>query len=272
MPYAQKTIHQAWKYDMSTSQHSETGLEFVTALCEQAKAHRAVNHPYLQRLIAGDVPDIKGALRDFVYQYSAYSLDFVRYLTATISQLHDEKHRKALLKNLVEETGRIDAENAALLATIGIELEWVDKIPHTELFVRYLNAAGVDEQFRRSHAYSDEAIIWRELFYTICSREGPARALGAMGLGTENIVKYIYRPFIQAIVRHLDISLRDRVFFDLHAALDDQHGDALTKVAIDYAAIEENRAPIREGMLMALSIRGTFFDALQVRAYAMQPA
>ena len=91
---------------MSKSAPSETAQEFVTALCEQARTHRAVNHPYLQKLIAGDVPDIKGAMRDFVFQYSAYTFDFIRYLTATISQLEDERHRKSLLRNLVEESGK----------------------------------------------------------------------------------------------------------------------------------------------------------------------
>ena len=248
-----------------------TAQEYVATLNETASRHRAVNHPYLQKLIAGDVPDIKGALTDFVFQYSAYSFDFIRYLTATIAQLENVGHRNALLKNLIEESGRIDAEDAALLGTMGIELEWVDNIPHTELFLRYLNAAGIDEDYRRKNAYSDEAIIWRKLFFSVCSREGAACALGAIGPGTENIVKYVYAPLIQAIERHLNIALCDRVFFDLHAALDDQHGDALTKIATDYATKEENRRPLREGMLMALNLRGAFFDALQSRAYAMAP-
>lgn len=256
---------------MGISEVDQSGHEYVNELSDLALNHRAVNHPYLQRLIAGDVPDIEGALKDFVFQYSAYCFDFMRYLTATISQLESDKHRKALLKNLVEETGRIDAENAALLGTIGIELEWVDGIPHPQLFLRYLNAVGVDESYRQANPYADEAIIWREQFYSICSKQGPARALGAIGLGTESIVKYIYRPFIKAIEKHLDVSLRDRVFFDLHAALDDQHGDALTEIAIDYANQQGNRQAIREGMLMALSIRGAFFDALEARAQAMAP-
>jgi pyrroloquinoline quinone (PQQ) biosynthesis protein C len=263
--------HAKGAINMNGSATNGTSHEFVKTLCEQACKHRAVNHPYLQQLIAGDVPDIKGALKDFVYQYSAYSIDFIRFLTATISQLENGEHRKALMKNLIEETGRIDAENAALLGTIGIELEWVDGIPHPELFLRYMNAAGIDSEYRSRNEFSDEAIIWRDLFFSLCSKEGPARALGAIGLGTENIVKYIYRPLIQAIDKHLDISLRDRVFFDLHAALDDQHGDALTHVAIDYAEKQENRKLIREGMLMALSIRNAFFDGLQARAQAMKP-
>ncbi len=257
---------------MSDKGNIQNGHNYVEELCEQALSHRALNHPYLKRLIAGDLPDVQGALKDFVFQYSPYCFDFIRYLTATISQLEDEKHRKSLMKNLTEETGQIDDENAALLGTIGIELEWVNKIPHTALFKRYLEAAGVGSEFQKQNAYSDEALIWRELFYSVCSREGPGRALGAIGLGTENIVKYIYRPFIRAIENHLDISLRDRVFFDLHAALDDQHGDALTEIAVDYAAAEENRKPLKEGMLMALGIRSAFFDTLQDRALAMQPA
>ena len=257
---------------MSGQGTNQTSHGFINDLCEQALEHRALNHPYLQRLISGDVPDIQGALKDFVFQYTPYCFDFTRYLTATISQMEDENHRKSLLKNLVEETGQIDDENAALLGTIGIELEWVNKVPHTLLFQRYLEAAGAGSEFRRRHAYADEAIIWRELFYSVCSREGPGRALGAIGLGTENIVKYIYRPFIKAIENHLDISLRDRVFFDLHAALDDQHGEALTNIAIEYASKGENRKPLKEGMLMALGIRGTFFDTLQDRALSMQPA
>ncbi len=256
---------------MSNSETTKSGQSYIEELCEQALEHRALNHPYMQQLIDGDVPDIQRALKDFVFQYSPYCFDFIRYLTATISQLEDEKHRKALLKNLVEESGNVDDENAALLPTIGIELEWINKVPHTELFRRYLEAAGVGDEYRQKNDYADEAVIWRELFYAVCSREGPCRALGAIGLGTENIVKYIYRPFIKAIENHQNISLRDRVFFDAHVALDEQHGEALTDIAIDYATKTENRKQIKEGMLMALGIRNSFFDALQSRAMAMSP-
>jgi pyrroloquinoline quinone (PQQ) biosynthesis protein C len=251
---------------------SVSGEEFIASLDEEARNHRAVRHPYLKQLAEGAVPNVKEAMRDFGFQYSAYCGDFVRYLTATISQLETEKHRKALMKNLVEESGRIDAENAAFLKTINIDLEWVDGIPHTELFKRYLEASGVDDGYRSNHRHSDESLVWRNLFYAVCAKEGPERALGAMGLGTENIVKYIYRPLIDAIKSHLDVSARDRVFFDLHAALDDQHGEALMKIAADYAEREENRKAIREGMLMALGLRNAFFDSLQARAMAMTPA
>jgi pyrroloquinoline quinone (PQQ) biosynthesis protein C len=247
------------------------GLAFVRALEKEAREHRAVHHPYLHQLVSADVPDIQWALTDFVFQYSAYSFDFVRYLTATIAQMTHDPHRKALLQNLVEESGKIDAENVALLASMGIEPAWVDGVPHTELFLRYLNAAGVDAAYRRRNPYSEAAIHWRDQFFSLCFRKGPAQALGAMGLGTENIVKYIYQQLIQAMERHLDIALRDRVFFDLHATIDDQHGDTLLNITLDYAASEDQREQIREGMLAALNLRAAFFDALQARAMAIKP-
>lgn len=245
------------------------GTAFMEDLLEEACAHRAVNHPYLQELVAGNVPDIDGAMRDFVYQYSLYSADFVRYLTGTIAQLENPAHRKSLLKNLVEENGGIDEEDAALLKAAGIALEWVDGVAHPELFARYMRAAGIDDSYRATHPVSDAAVIWRESFCSLCTKEGPARALGAIGVGTESIVKHIYRPFIRAIEAYLDIGLRDRVFFDLHALLDDQHGDALEEIAVAYAEKTENRKGIREGMLMALSLRNAFFNELQARAHAM---
>ncbi len=255
---------------MNSIETFKTGREFVNVLCEQARQHRAVNHPYLQQLVAGSVPDIRGALNDFVFQYSAYSRDFIRFLAGTIAQLDSAEHRRALVKNLMEESGKIDAQDAEMLSASGIELEWVDGVPHAELFMRYLDAVGIDEEYRRKNRFADEAFIWRDLFFCLCAKEGPARALGALRLGTENIVKHIYQPFIQAIQQHLDVSLRDRVFFVLHAILDDQHGATLTEIAIDYANHVENQTRIREGMLMALSIRGAFFDALQARAHSMK--
>jgi len=251
----------------------ETAKAFVNSLQERADNHRAVKHPYLQRLAKGDVPNVLGAIQDLTFQYQAYSGDFIRYLTATIAHLTDRDHRKAVLQNLTEETGQVDEADAAELKKIGIELDWVNGIAHPRLYIRFLDAIGIDEEYRNSHPYADEAEIWRDMFLDLCLKGGAAQALGAIGLATENVVKYIYRPILDAIDQHLpNISRKDRVFFDLHAALDDEHGEVLTDIAIEYAMNEDSRRQLKEGMLMALSIRGSFFDAMEARADAMAPA
>ncbi|MEN8141569.1 MAG: iron-containing redox enzyme family protein [Thermodesulfobacteriota bacterium] len=245
---------------------------YVHELCRRAENHPAVNHPYLQNLATGNVPDVVAALKDFAGQYYAYSSDFLRYLTATIAQMEERKHREALMANLVEETGQVGEEDASELDKIGIELEWIDGVAHPLLYRRFLKSLGLDDQVLAAESVAEETLIWREMFLDLCLRGEAAQSLGAIGLGTENIVKFIYRPILAAIKEHLDISPRERVFFDLHAALDDEHGAVLTEIAVDYAEKSaKDRQELKYGMLKALSIRGAFFDAMQKRADSMTP-
>ena len=45
---------------------------FIEQLKQKAYSHSAFNHPYLQRLALGNLPDVIGALKDFSVQYSQY--------------------------------------------------------------------------------------------------------------------------------------------------------------------------------------------------------
>jgi pyrroloquinoline quinone (PQQ) biosynthesis protein C len=240
--------------------------EFIAQLTEEAKNHRALNHPIFSALVEGDFfrPDV--ALKDFAFQYLAYSTDFLRYLTATIAQLDERPHREMLLHNLMEEAGKVDDDDAPALHEAGIKLEWIQGVPHPELYQRFLKSVGVDEKFRAKTPYCDEALIWRKMFLSVCSTGGAAQALGAMGLGTENIVKFVYQPLIKAIQKHLDVTPEQRVFFDLHAAVDDEHGEVIDNIAAEYAQYRRNREPLRNGMLMALNARAAFFDGMLLRA------
>ncbi|TQV75369.1 iron-containing redox enzyme family protein [Aliikangiella marina] len=254
---------------LCTSQpsHSQSNAQhFIADLNQEALEHRAVNHPYLTRLASGSFTDPSAVLKDFAFQYLAYSQDFLRYLTATISKLESRQHRDWLVENLIEESGHIDEHEAKELTSIGIKMEWVQGVPHPLLFMRFLDAIGYDKSYRKQNDFSDEAKIWSHMFLNACSAGSAAQSLGAMGLGTENIVKYIYKPILQAIKNFLNVSEKDRVFFDLHALLDDEHGEIINNIAVEYARYDRHREMIREGMLMALNLRAGFFDAMMIRA------
>lgn len=240
--------------------------KFIKQLSKEAENHRAINHPFLTAMIKGEFPRTEIALKDFTYQYLAYSTDFLRYLTATIAQLEEREHREMLVHNLMEEAGRVDPDDAKPLAAAGIKIDWIQGVPHPVLYQRFLKAIGIDEKFRQNHTYCDEAMIWRRMFQNICATGGAAQALGAMGLGTENIVKFVYQKIIKAIDKHLDVTREERVFFDLHAAVDDEHGEVIDNIAVDYAQFRRNREPLRNGMLMALNARAAFFDGMMIRA------
>jgi len=242
---------------------AQTPAAFVSQLAEESLRHRAVRHPYLIALADGTFPDTRWALADFAHHYYGYSLHFPRYLTTVISRLENPEHRKALLENLTEESGVYEEEELVELARFGVEHEWIEGVAHPLLFRRFSDAIGV----RRSDLNeSDQVVCWREQFLQVLSSGSAAEALGALGLGTENIVRTIYGPFVKAINRLGDISPRDAVFFPLHTAVDDHHQETLQQISADFAKSSEGRVCLRRGMLKALQLRCAFWDWLYERA------
>ena len=243
-----------------------TAEQFVDDLARRAIAHQAVQHPYLQSLATGDLPDLRFALRDFGRQYYAYSAHFPRYLTALISKLESPAHRAALMENLTEESGQYEQEELDELAAIGIQPEWIVGLPHPELFRRFRRALGVHDGEASEEEL--EVVCWREQFLAILSTGSAAEALGALGLGTETIVQTIYQPFVEAIGR-LGMHPRDSVFFPLHTAVDDHHQATLRDIAIDLARTPQGRRDLAKGMQKALALRCSFWSWLHQRA--LQP-
>jgi pyrroloquinoline quinone (PQQ) biosynthesis protein C/quercetin dioxygenase-like cupin family protein len=245
------------------------GREFIQQLKQEVGEHRAIHHAYLQALASGRLPDPVGALRDYAHQYFAYSTNFQRYLTATISQLDDPEHRRVLLANLLEEAHGVSPDEAELMRSHGIELEWVENVPHPVLYRRYLEALNMDEAWLRDHPFCDEAVQWSQLFLLCCGSQGASTSVGAMGIGTELIVRRVYTPILEAIQTYMDVSPRDRVFFDLHQKIDDDHGEVLLRIAEELAEEPEQRPLLRTGALMALNLRAAFYDSMLWRAQAM---
>lgn len=261
-------IEQAGEY---ASDHNDdiddlSPRHFVAYLCARAASHRAVRHPYLDALAAGSVANPAAAIADLAHQYLAYSLGFTRYLTATIAQLERAEHRQALIANLAEESGSITLEDMDRLERVGIRPAWIQGIPHALLFRRFLRALDMDDEWLAQHAYCDDAVIWSHLFLQCCSTGGAAQAVGAIGLGTEGVVRPIYEKLLIGIDRYLSVDDQDKVFFTLHALEDDAHGEILAQIAIDLAVNPAHRAGLYLGMMTALNLRASFFDTMHRRA------
>lgn len=250
-----------------SAERHEIGRVFVTHLVAEALRHRAVRHPYLTALAEGTLPDTRWALADFARHYYGYSTHFPRYLTTVMSRLEDPAHRRALLENLTEEAGVYPEDELATLTDVGIEREWIEGVPHPLLFQRFRRAMGVADET----TVADQVTCWRELFLATLATGSPAMAVGALGLGTENIVRTMYGSFVRALGR-LDIPARDTVFFPLHAAVDDHHQATLEEISVSFAVTPEGRTDLRLGMLKALACRSAFWDWLYERALDPQRA
>ncbi len=236
----------------------------IKDLIEESLSHRAVNHPYLRALSTGDLPDTEWALRDFAKHYYGYSLHFPRYLTTVISKLESATHRNSLLQNLTEESGVYGDEEYEELAAIGIEREWIESVPHPQLFRRFREATGITSGYSPDDE-EIELVCWRESFLTTLTYGSAAEALGALGLGTEAIVSTIYIPFVEALSR-TKLSPRDTVFFPLHTAVDDHHQEALEEISLFFAHTPNGKGDLRRGMIKALSLRSSYWDWMYERA------
>jgi pyrroloquinoline quinone (PQQ) biosynthesis protein C len=237
----------------------------IDSLIDEAMNHRAVNHPYLKSLASGSFANMPEVMRDFAGQYGFYSAWFPRYLTGVISKLENAEHRGHLLDNLAEESGHLHEEDMVAIRALGIKDEWVQGIAHPKLFKRFQHAIGAEMNANPGI----EVDIWREGFLSLIqnSNKSASSAVGAIGLGTESVVKYIYSHIIEAIEKHTDLSLEQYVFFPLHTEVDDEHGLILLDIARQM--IEEGNQQayeLRKGMLTALNLRASFWDDMTIRA------
>lgn len=234
------------------------------ALNDIACEHRAIHHPYLQSLATGDLPDPQTALKDFAIQYQGYTSWFPNYLTCVMSKFRSKRHRGYFSENLDEEKGNLDADTVQQLKQLGIAEAWVQGIPHPVLFRRFQNALGVDS---RSQPLCRAVTNWRQKFHSMLQRCSASEAIGAMGLGTESVVKHVYRYITTAIQDHTDLPRRDYVFFELHSEVDDEHAELMMRIADDLVdEAPSNLEQIRRGMIKALDLRATFWDAMYARA------
>jgi pyrroloquinoline quinone (PQQ) biosynthesis protein C len=242
----------------------------ISDLIDESLSHRAVNHPYLKALGNGDLPCVNYAMMDFAKQYYGYSLYFPRYLTSVISKLDKHSHRKSLLENLTEESGTYEEEELDELKNFGIDREWIEHIPHPVLFKRFYDAVGAGGEDSSNCDEAVQLVSWREMFLSTLNHGSAAESVGAIGLGTENIVSTIYQPFVKAL-EYLNLSPRDTVFFPLHTAVDDHHQETLAQISRDYALLPSGKSDLRKGMIKALSLRSTFWDWMYERALSYKP-
>lgn len=231
-----------------------------------ALQHEAVHHSYLKKLEQGEFSDMNKALAYFACQYEGYSAWFPKYLQAVIDKLSNPSHKAHLLENLAEEKGQLHEEDLQAIRALGIEDEWVIGIPHPQLFAQFKQSICAEHQFELNSAVQE----WRTAFLNYMNDCSEAEAVGAIGFGTESIVKHIYRPIIASISTYTTLPLQSYVFFPLHTEVDDEHGKVLISIANELASqSEENGRLIKKGMEVALDLRNEFWNKLELETNAL---
>ena len=235
-----------------------TGIEALE-IC--AKEHSAVKHPYLTQLKTGFAPNPELAIAYFASQYEHYSAWFPKYVNAVIAKLSEDNHKQHLQDNLREEAGQLNEEEQIALQAMNIDLSWVLGIAHPALFQKFKLAVCKNQHWEMQKAVKN----WREQFLSYLENSSEIEAVGAIGLGTESIVKHFYSDIIEAIETHTQLALKDYVFFPLHTEVDDEHGKTLLQIAKELAEKDSNGIHLlKKGMEKSLELRSQFWGDLQL--------
>jgi pyrroloquinoline quinone (PQQ) biosynthesis protein C len=239
--------------------------EFVDRLQAMAVSSPAANHPLLLAIERGEYANLREALKELLSQYYFYSYRFTQYLSAVTSRLELPQHRAALMGNMAEESGRLEPEHEAELRRAGIDPDSVRQ-PHPMLFRRFLAAVGLDASKVLEGAPDVATVAWVETFHGVCSTGSQEQSVGALGIATEGIVRAMYGYLLKGIEKAWpEMSRHDRVFFDLHAMVDDDHASVLRSIAVDMASNPQGRMGLAVGVMKALDARKNFFDHMRQR-------
>lgn len=207
----------------------------------------------------GDFPNVGLAFKDFAFQYGLYSANFTHYVSAVINNLSDPKHKKILQCNLAEEHG--DTHDVELPQDV---LASVEGQPHTVLYRRFQEAIGVD--LGNLEATSEcPGLIWSQQFLALCD-SNECTGAGAIGIGTEFIVSRIFGQILDGLKVHSNLTMEQRVFFDLHSDCDEKHAADVLTITEDLAQDRASCADIEHGARMAIHMRKEFWDNMLRRA------
>lgn len=235
-------------------QNIHSGTDFIERIKARVLDSTAVNHPYLQAFRYGDFPNVDLAFKDFAFQYGLYSTRFVSYLSALINNCSNEKHKQILQSNLAEEQGNI--HDVELPPEV---LESVIGQSHALLFRRFQYAMGVNANYQLKSAEFQAGRLWSQQFLKLC-KTNEYVGVGAIGIGTELIVSNMYNQILEGLKAHSNLTMTQRVFFDLHSECDEEHADQMLLIAKDLAHSVEACEQIQHGVDMAIKLRTEFWD------------
>lgn len=232
----------------------------ISDLVRESLSHPAVHHPFLTTFAAGQFGDPVAVLRRYALEYSGYASWFPHYLRGVIRRLDRQDHRMLLLRNLEEERGQLDEDDCEALRGVGLDPDALVGIPHPVLFRRFCHALGITDHELATP--TEAAVEWRTSFLDFLSTATQAQAVGALGLGTEHIVRPVYEHLLAGIRRVGVLRRDDYVFFELHCLVDDQHQQDLLTIAKELARDPRGLADLRDGMMTALELRCEFWNKL----------
>lgn len=250
-------------------------------LSQVLSSHPALHHRYLKRLRSNQFPNTPLAIFDFASNHAVHSSFFRENVASLASRLSNPRHRQLLQDDLREEDGHLSPCAIKALESMQLTPHSVENVSHHILFRRFLSAVQcVLEQDGYSHFLKQQDVQPSQIFANTVRSvirdtgdDFEARAVGALSIGGEAVVRPIYSAIFESIKTVLPtLSPEDYVYFPLHIVGDDAHASTLLDVASDIATRSNSAvSQIITGAYIALDARAKLWSALEARADVMQP-
>lgn len=148
-------------------------------------------------------------LDNFVQQHHIYSRCFTRFLAALLANIDDDDHRLALTQNLFDEMGLGDAGT----------------LPHSKLYRNMMDNMGLIPC--TNPLPSTQHLV--DTMFDCCKSPNYMVALGALCLGAEGIVPFLYQKIVDGFLS-VGESLSTLQFFTLHIECDDGHAETMNEI------------------------------------------
>jgi pyrroloquinoline-quinone synthase len=198
---------------------------------------------FLARCQTGQIS--RAELDSFIQQHQVYSRCFTRFLAALLANIVNDQHRLALTQNLFDEMGLGDAGS----------------LPHSTLYRYMMDSMGLLPC--TTPLPSTQRLV--DTMFECCKSPNYMVALGAMCLGAEGIVPYLYQWIVDGF-QTLGESPDKLRFFTLHIECDDGHAETMNQI-ID---VELRQTPtalldLNYGAEKMIQARIEFFEGLDAQ-------
>jgi pyrroloquinoline-quinone synthase len=195
---------------------------------------------FLARCRTGQIS--REELNTFVQQHQIYSRCFTRFLAALLANIEDDDHRLALTRNLFDEMGLGAAGN----------------LPHSMLYLKMMDSMGLVPC--KTPSPSTQRLV--DTMFECCKSPNYMVGLGALCLGAEGIVPYIYQLIVDVFLAAGE-SMNNLHFFMLHIDCDDEHAETMNKII----GLQLQKAPsalldLNYGAEKLIQARIGFFEGL----------
>jgi pyrroloquinoline quinone (PQQ) biosynthesis protein C len=198
--------------------------------------------PFLVRCRTGQIS--REELNNFVQQHQIYSCCFTRFLAALLANIEDDDHRLALTRNLFDEMGLGDAGN----------------LPHSKLYLNMMDSMGLVPS--KTPSPSTQRLV--DTMFECCKSPNYMVGLGALCLGAEGIVPYIYQLIVDGFLASGE-SLNKLHFFTLHIDCDDQHAETMNEIiGLQLQKTPSALLDLNYGAEKLIQARIGFFEGLSI--------